>query len=197
MIYIHIPMTPQNYPQPTLPELHGRFAALEALRADGPDPERKAGLMLFGQFVGEWLMDVSFFQPDGKLIRNFQADWVFSWILQGRAIQDVLMHPCREERAQNPNAPLKSGSTIRYYDHEQDLWPVVWIGPESNTYVSLIGRKNGDGILVEGPDTDGSPMQWIFSDITPKTFRWRGMTSKDGGKTWFMEQEMFATRRMK
>jgi len=44
---------------------------------------------------------------------------------------------------------------------------------------------------------DRSPMQWIFSDITANTFRWRGMTSKDGGKIWYMEQEMFATRRTK
>ena len=64
-----------------------------------PDPERLPGLMLFGQFVGEWLMEVYFFNPDGSQMANFKADWMFSWILQGRAIQDVLMHPCREERA--------------------------------------------------------------------------------------------------
>lgn len=170
-------------------------AAIEALRADGPDPERLPGLMLFGQFVGEWLMDVSFFNPDGSVIREFKADWLFSWILQGRAIQDVLIHPCREERAQNPDAPVKSGSTLRYYDPEQDLWRVVWVGTASNTHVALIGRKQGEGILLEGPDVDGSPMQWSFSEIKPDSFRWRGRISKDGGKTWYLEQEMFATRR--
>lgn len=83
-----------NLDQPNPPaKADPRFAAIEALRADGPDPERLPGLMLFGQFVGEWLMEVSFFQADGRLINSFKADWVFSWILQGRAIQDVLMSP--------------------------------------------------------------------------------------------------------
>src|SRR5213075_3191538 len=113
-------------------------------------------------------------------------DWVFSWILQGRAIQDVLSHPSREEREQNPKAPFKSGSTLRYYDHVLDLWRVVWVGAASNTHVSLIGRKRGDEILLEGRDMDGSPMQWIFSDMTAKTFYWRGRISKDGGTTWYL-----------
>lgn len=195
MIYTHASMTPQNYPQPVLPAAPGQFAALEALRADGPDPARLPGLILFGQFVGEWLMDVSFFQPDGQRITNFKSDWVFSWILQGRALQDVLMSPSREERAAHPEAPLKSGSTLRYYDHVLDLWRVVWIGAASNTHVSLIGRPRGDEIILEGPDVDGSPMHWIFSDITPTTFRWRGLISKDGGQSWYLEHEMFATRR--
>lgn len=185
-----------NLDQPNPPaKADPRFAAIEALRADGPDPERLPGLMLFGQFVGEWLMEVSFFQADGRLINSFKADWVFSWILQGRAIQDVLMSPSREERAANPGAPFRSGSTLRYYDYVADLWRVVWVGAASNVHVSLIGRKRGDEIVLEGPDVDGSPMQWIFSDITPATFWWRGMISKDGGKSWYREQEMFATRR--
>jgi len=183
--------------KPRIPADDLRFAAIEALHADGPDPERLPGLMLFGQFIGSWLMDVSFFKPDGSRITNFKADWLFSWILQGRAIQDVLLHPCREERVANPGASLKSGTTLRYYDYVQDLWRVVFIGTASNTHVSLIGRKNGDGILLEGPDVDGSPMQWSFSDITSASFHWRGMISKDGGKTWYLEQEMFATRRTK
>lgn len=190
-------MTPQNYPQPILPEAHGRHAAMAALRADGPDPDRLPGLMLFGQFVGEWLMDVSFFDPHGTRISNFKSDWVFSWILQGRAIQDVLISPSREERAQNPGAPFKSGSTLRYYDPALDLWRVVWVGAASNMHVSLLARKRSDEILLEGPDVDGSPMQWIFSEITPDNFRWRGLISKDGGKTWYLEQEMLATRRRK
>jgi hypothetical protein len=172
------------------------FAALEALGANGPDAERMPALMLFGRFIGAWLMDVSFFNPDGACIARFKADWLFSWILQGRAIQDVLISPCKEERAANPNAPLRLGTTLRYYDPVQDFWRVVFVGTTSNTHVSLIGRKRGDGILLEGPDVDGSPMQWSFSEITPNSFRWRGMISKDSGKSWYLEQEMFATRRM-
>lgn len=92
-------------------------AAIEALRADGPHPEHREQLMLFGQFVGEWLLDVSFYEADGSLQRRYLADWMFSWILRGKAIQDVLVVPSREERVNNPDIPVKSGTTLRYYDH--------------------------------------------------------------------------------
>lgn len=63
------------------------FAAIEALRADGPHAEHREQLMLFGQFVGEWLLDVSFYEADGPLQRRDLADWMFSWILQGGTYQ--------------------------------------------------------------------------------------------------------------
>ena len=69
------------------------FAAIEALRADGPHLDYQEELMLFGQFIGEWLLNVSFYEADGSLQRQFLADWMFSWILQGKAIQDVLVIP--------------------------------------------------------------------------------------------------------
>lgn len=172
------------------------YAAIEALRADGPHPEHQEQLMLFGQFVGEWLLDVSFYGPDGSLQSHYLADWMFSWILQGRAIQDVLVVPSREERARKPEMPVKSGTTLRYFDPVLGAWRVLWIGAHSNTYIPLIGRQQGEQIILEGPDVDGSPLRWVFSEITPNSFRWTGHTSKDGGRTWYMEQLMKAKRRI-
>ena len=88
------------------PEYPAEFAAIEALRADGPYPEHREQLMLFGQFIGEWLLDVSFYEADGSLQRRYLADWMFSWILQGRAIQDVLVVPCRDNTFANFKSAL-------------------------------------------------------------------------------------------
>lgn len=172
-----------------------RFAAIDALRAEGPRPDLKDRLMLFGQFIGAWIMDVSFFNEDGTVLKQTSADWMFSWILQGRAVQDVMLFPCREDQLKQPSAPVRTGSTLRYFDPVLDAWRVVWIGATNNVYIPLIARKRAEEILLEGVDVDGSPLQWIFSDIKPDSFRWRGMTSKDAGKTWYMEQEMFGRRR--
>ena len=178
------------------PENPANFAAIEALRADGPNPEHCEHLMLFGQFVGEWLLDVSFYEPDGSRQTRFLADWMFSWILQGRAIQDVLVIPSREERVHEPDAPVKSGTTLRYFDHSLGAWRVLWVGAYTNTYIQLIGRKQGEQIILEGPDVDSSPLRWAFSEITPHSFLWTGHISKDGGHTWYMEQQMKAKRRI-
>lgn len=176
------------------PEAPASFAAIEALGADGPHPEHRDQLMLFGQFVGAWLLDVSFYAPNGSLQSHFFADWMFSWILQGRAIQDVLIIPSKKERASNPDIPVKSGTTLRYFDPALGAWRVVWVGAHTNTYIPLIGRQQGERIVLEGPDVDGSPLRWIFSNITSNTFLWTGYTSKDEGHTWYMEQQMKATR---
>ena len=50
-------------------------------------------------------------------------------------------------------------------------------------------------IVLEGKDTDGSVLRWMFTEITPGSFHWLGYTSPDNGKTWRLEQEMFAKRR--
>jgi len=115
--------------------------------------------------------------------------------LQGKAIQDVLVIPCREEHAKNPDIPVKSGTTLRYYDSDLEAWRVVWLAPHAKAYIPLIGRKQGEKIVLEGPDVDGSPLRWAFSEITPNSFLWTGHTSKDGGTTWYMEQKMMAKRR--
>src|SRR5262249_52415381 len=41
---------------------------------------------------------------------------------------------------------------------------------------------------------DGLPVRWIFSHIRADAFDWRSEVSADGGKTWKLEQEIFATR---
>ena len=33
-------------------------------------------------------------------------------------------------------------------------------------------------------------MKWVFSQITPKSFRWHSEETKDKGKTWKITEEM-------
>jgi hypothetical protein len=58
-----------------------------------------------------------------------------------------------------------------------------------STFVTLIGRKDGDEIRLEG-EAGGEMVRWTFSDIHPDRFHWTGMTSSDGGATWWKRQEM-------
>jgi len=59
----------------------------------------------------------------------------------------------------------------------------------------LIGRRSGKEIVQVGTHGNGTPIRWIFTDITPDSFRWTGEALEPDGKTWKLEAE-FRARRM-
>ncbi|HEY3143166.1 MAG TPA: DUF1579 family protein [Acidimicrobiales bacterium] len=174
-------MTPTDAPAWTT------FAA--ALAAEGPHPEHRVELMTFGQFVGSWAMDVRLFDQAGQLTTHTPATWTFAWVLDGRAIQDVLVFG-----APDGGTPTGRGSTLRYFDPRADLWHVYWLGSATGTIVRLHGSPSADDIVLEGDDVDGSPLRWMFRDVTADRFHWTGHASDDGGRSWRLEQEMDARR---
>lgn len=171
------------------------MAAIELLAADGPDTERAEALMLFGQFVGSWDIDARYFDEDGNVTSEREAEWHFAWVLEGRAVQDVLTGPPLAERRRTGAPAREYGSTMRVYDPRIDAWHVTWFAPVRGDAVHLTARAAGDEIVLEGRDDDGDLNRWVFSEITPSTFRWTGYVSKDGGDTWFLVEEMRARRR--
>lgn len=168
-------------------------SAPQGLAANGPIEDRADKLMLFGQFVGDWDVDFTVYEPDGAK-QTEKAEWHFGWVLEGRAVQDVWIVPRRSER--DHASPIKSdyGTTIRFYAPEIDAWRVVYVSPLQGDLLTFIAREVGDEIVLEGHDPDGSPMRWIFSNITAQSFNWRRVISPDGGKTWRLHKEMFVRR---
>jgi len=159
----------------------------ERLAATGPFTEQAEKLMLYGQFVGSWDVDVTWYEPGGAP-RKGKGEWHFGWILGGRGIQDVL------HAAGAP--PHKFGTTLRCYDSGLDAWHVTWMQPYGGEYVHLIGRQVDDRIVQEEiAPGDERRERWSFIDITPDSFTWLGEVSLNGGCAWFLEQEMRATRR--
>jgi len=76
-----------------------------------------------------------------------------------------------------------------------DSWRIVWIGASSGNLCFLTSKADGDDLLIERNEPGLSLLRWRFSDITDTQFHWTGHFSKDDGKTWILEQEMYATRR--
>jgi AraC-like DNA-binding protein len=97
----------------------------EALVATGPDPEHAQALMLCGQFVGKWEFDWAAYDEEGKQLVTERGEWIFGWVLEGRAVQDVWIIPERGRRESDG----EYGTTIRFYDPQQDAWLVSWSGP--------------------------------------------------------------------
>jgi hypothetical protein len=162
------------------------------LIAPGPEPELADQLNLFGQFVGTWTVR-NRYRPDPRSEwAEGERTWVFSWVLGGRAVQDVILGSDRDG-----HPAVVAGSTMRAFDPALSGWRVNWFGTLHANFGSLIARGHeADGIRQDGVEytTAGDvPIRWNFSGITERSFSWDGWSqSRDG--TWWLEQHMDAER---
>lgn len=153
-------------------------AVIRALAADGPDPDRVDALLDFGQFVGSWDVEVAFYDAKGDVTERRRAEWHFGWVLEGRAVQDVLTGPPAVERCVTGSPAREYGSSMRMYDRRRHLWHVSWFAPIGAVVVHLTGGRRGDELVLEGVEQDGTNCRWVFSEITSDTFVWSGYESK-------------------
>jgi hypothetical protein len=161
---------------------------LNVLHADGPAADRAAQMMLYGRFVGSWTGTMSYLADEVR--RERSVDVHFGWVLEGRAVQDVWIAPSRT----GDDAPVVMyGTTIRIYDPRRDLWEITWLNPVSGAINRMTGREVGPDIVQEYRD-GGVRSQWMFTEITPASFRWISRNSSDEGSTWTVDVEMFLRR---
>jgi hypothetical protein len=169
---------------------------LTALAADGPWPEHADALMLFGRFVGAWDLEITLFDLDGSVRAQGAGEWSFGWVLEGRAIQDVLVRPPRADRPGATRTDFwEYGTTLRVYDPESETWRITWFAPARAGEIQLVARPAGDDIVLDGVEREPLAFRWVFSEIEPDSFVWRGSGSDDDGATWLVLQEMRARRR--
>jgi len=159
--------------------------SIEGLHTDGPSPETREKLMLFGQFVGDWdILDDRNLLPDGTwTVTRGELHW--GWILDGRAVQDVWM-----SIDEKTHKAIPEGTTLRFYDQKIDAWHSIWISPTQGVVKTFVARQVGDEIVLEGRTAEGYPVKWIFSEITLDSFRWHSEETRDNGKTWTLKEEM-------
>jgi hypothetical protein len=168
---------------------------IAALAADGPFPDYAEELQLFGRLVGSWDIEDTHFNRDGTPRDVRVGEWHFGWVLEGRAIQDVLVRPPLSERSSAPRTDFwEYGTTLRVYDPSSDTWRVTWFAPARGGELRLVARADGDDIVLDGVERDPIAFRWVFSEITPDQFLWRGSGSDDDGATWLVLQEMRARR---
>jgi len=157
---------------------------IEGLAANGPDRALKDKLMLFGQFVGDWeIVRAHYIHEDGSWV-EMKGEVHFGWILGGSAVQDVWMG-CRTGEEEM----VLFGTTVRFFDPKIEAWRSTWLSPLKGLVQTFIGRKVQDQIVLELQNTD-VPEKWVFSEITPTSFRWHSEETRDKGKTWMLTEEM-------
>lgn len=169
---------------------------LDVLGATGPPPAYSSQLMLYGQFVGAWEGTVVVYRRDGTQ-RKESCEVYFGWVLEGRAIQDVWIGPARRDRTDAGRDASRDmyGTTIRVYDPEHDNWQITWIEPGSQVHSRMTGKRQGDDVVQEYHDDDGTLWQWRFTAITRESFHWIARESHDEGASWQLRNEFVLRRR--
>ena len=165
----------------------------DALVSETPSAEIGERERDFDWIVGGWSGTTRDFKEDGSVFES-TGEWWFSWVLEGRAIQDVWIVPRRADRTGASRVYNRYGTTIRYYDAQQGLWRIVWINPISGIKSELAGRRHDNRIVLEGVNETGS-MRWSFNDITPTRFIWRGEEQRADG-SWFLGAEFTLTKKV-
>lgn len=157
---------------------------VDDLVAEAPAPDLADHLALFGRFVGQWHVENELYTPATGEWASSTLRWTFSWILQGRGIQDVLV----------TDSGRVVGTTVRTFDAVAG-WRVVWFSPIVPEHCVLNARAEGaGGIVLEGRQADGRAIRWEFSVIAQDSFAWNGWCSDDDGATWWHEQRMRVRR---
>ena len=159
------------------------------LSASGPHASLGDQAQIWDRFIGTWDCDFGFYLEDGSM-RHSPGELEFGWVLDGRAVQDLwITYPKKGERERN------IGTSIRFFDDKSKSWRVVFVSPKYGAFLSVQGGVEGDRIVLRGTDDDGSALRWSFYEIQPNSFSWHGEKSRDGGKTWRLEEEHHMKRR--
>jgi hypothetical protein len=179
---------PALTPSPPPPE----FFSL--LVATTPHAEWAEGLQLFGQFVGSWLLTVRTFDDGGNVVDDRFGVWTFGWVLDGRAIQDVIAYPERPAGLLDDRGSRRIGTYLRFFDAESKRWLVVFLGATRRVLTPLTTEVENGEIRLEGTEPDGARWRRVFSEITDDRFRFTVTISQDSGANWKLHQEIVAFR---
>ena len=135
---------------------------------------------VYGWLIGGWELDVMVYDPQGG-IHESKGEAHFSWVLDGRAVQDVWILP-----------DVFYGTTLRVFDPALDAWHILWSDPLKQYYTRQLGRPRGDDIVQEGRTDNGMPVRWSFIEPSEQSFRWLGEYSLDGGTSWSVQADFQA-----
>ena len=87
----------------------------------------------------------------------------------------------------NPTTHLE-GLSLRLYSPQSRQWSIYWSNSRDGSLgTAMVGQfKNGRGEFFDQETFQGAAIyvRFIFSDITPASFRLEQAFSADGGKTW-------------
>lgn len=147
---------------------------LKTLTSERKNMELPEEYNYFGKLIGSWKIDY----VDNSNLHSIKGEWHFSWILDGTAIQDVIILPNYE-----------LGTTIRVYNSNTHAWDIVYCYVEK--IMRFEGKKEGDKIVLT--NIDDAKRKWVFAKIEDDSFHWQDIRVKDNGE-WQINFDLYAER---
>lgn len=164
---------------------HARFA--DALVSSGPSPEHPKRMTRFGQLVGSWhVRGRRLDEPTGEW-RDRDFTWLVSWVMDGRAIQDL-------EVVEKDDREQTIAVAVRVYDPTAGIVRVSYFSPALNQYANLVAQGWRDGIRQDGTQNDERPIRWNFSEVSAQSYTFDGWVSDDDGVTWKLVEHLEGER---
>ncbi|MCQ4636418.1 hypothetical protein NE619_06725 [Anaerovorax odorimutans] len=147
---------------------------LKALTSEGKNAGVPEEFNYFGKLIGSWNIDYI----DNSTSHSIKGEWHFSWVLDGMAIQDVIILPDYE-----------SGTTLRMYNPDTHAWDVAYC--YTGRIMRLEARKQGDKIVLT--NLEDERRKWVFAKIEDNQFHWQDVMVKDDGQ-WQVKFDLYAQR---
>lgn len=144
---------------------------------------------LYGIFIGEWDFDW-YDHLNDPFPRHVKGEWLFQWILEGLAVQDVFICPSRATRNENLQFDAAYGTTVRMYNPKNNVWDIFYTEWGSST--CLEAHREGNKIIQIAANNDS--LRWVFSEITQNSFQWQRLIKEDD-ENWIVVAKLYATRK--
>lgn len=128
----------------------------------------------FGKLIGSW--EINYVDNNDSYV--IKGEWHFSWVLEGMAIQDVIILPGYEY-----------GTSLRIYNPDTHAWDVAY--GYTGKIIRLEARKQDDMIVLTY--SDDKRRKWVFTKIENNSFHWQNVTVKNNGE-WHINVDMYAKR---
>ncbi|WP_418453954.1 hypothetical protein [Allofournierella sp.] len=128
----------------------------------------------FGKLIGSWR--INYLERDS--CRAIKGEWHFSRVLEGMAVQDVIILPDYEY-----------GTSLRIFNPATHAWDVAY--GYTGKIIRLEARKQGEMIVLTY--TEDENRKWVFVEIGEDKFHWQNVTVKENGE-WRVNAEIYAER---
>ena len=146
----------------------------EALTSECKNTALPEEFNYFEKLIGSWAID--YIESNNSL--SIKGEWHFSWVLEGMAIQDVIILPDYEY-----------GTSLRIYNPDTHAWDVAY--GYTGKIIRLEAKKQDDMIMLTFVNDERRKL--VFTNIENNRFHWENITVKDNGE-WDINAEIYAER---
>lgn len=147
---------------------------LEALTSERKNITLPEEFNYFGNLIGSW--NINYIDNNNSWV--IKGEWHFSWVVEGMAVQDVIILPDYEY-----------GTSLRIYNPDTHAWDVAY--GYTGKIIRLEAREKDGMIVLTYIDDDRR--KWVFAKIEDNKFHWQNVTVKDDGE-WHINADIYAER---